>query len=53
MHTSTLLALHEAGSAVNAHNQVARDLGVQRAAVPSLFAPQNALDPRHHLGDAH
>lgn len=50
MHTRPLLALDQTRGPVNAHNQVASHLGVQGAAVPRLLAPQNALDPRHHLG---
>lgn len=48
-----LLRLDKACCPVDAHNQVASDLGVQGAAVTSLVDTQHAADPGHHLCEAH
>mmetsp|Transcript_13087 Transcript_13087/g.33250 ORF Transcript_13087/g.33250 Transcript_13087/m.33250 type:complete len:264 (+) Transcript_13087:848-1639(+) len=44
-----LLRLYEAGRAVDADNQAARHLRVQRAAVPCLLDAQDALEPGDDL----
>ncbi|GJN24651.1 hypothetical protein PR202_gb12403 [Eleusine coracana subsp. coracana] len=44
-----LLRLDEAGGAVDADDEVARDLGVEGAAVAGLLGAEDALDPGHHL----
>jgi hypothetical protein len=41
----TLLALHEAGSAVNADNQTSSDLGVKSSGVTSALNTEHALEP--------
>ena len=43
--TRALLALHQAGRAVDADNQAARDLGVQRTAVARSLAAEDLLHP--------
>nr|CAB3455082.1 unnamed protein product [Digitaria exilis] len=44
-----LLRLDEARGAVDADDEVAGDLGVERAAVAGLLDAEEALDPGHHL----
>ena len=45
-----LLRLDEAGGAVDADDEVAGDLGIERAAVPGLVDAEEALDPRDDPG---
>lgn len=47
--TSSLLRLDETRGAIDAHDQAASDLGIERAAVASLLDAQNATNPRHDL----
>lgn len=47
--TGALLRLDEASCALDADDQRARDLGVEGAAVASLFHLKNAADPGDHL----
>mmetsp|Transcript_24263 Transcript_24263/g.52200 ORF Transcript_24263/g.52200 Transcript_24263/m.52200 type:complete len:369 (+) Transcript_24263:459-1565(+) len=47
--SGALLRLDEPRRPVDAHDEVARDLGVQGAAVPGLLHPQHALEPSHDL----
>jgi hypothetical protein len=44
--SSALLGLDETSRAVNADDQASSDLGIEGAAVASLFSSKNALDPR-------
>eukprot|EP00964_Phaeocystis_antarctica_P140471 scaffold105341_cov63-Phaeocystis_antarctica.AAC.1 len=45
----TLLRLDEARGAVDAHDEAAGDLGVERAGVARLLHAQHPADPRDHL----
>ena len=47
--TSALLSLDKPGSAVNAHNEAASDLGVQGAAMTSFLHAQNTPQPGDNL----
>lgn len=47
--TGALLGLDKPGAAVNADDQAARDLGVERPGVARLLAAQNAAQPRDNL----
>lgn len=44
-----LLRFHQASGAIYTHDQAARHLGVERAAVSRFFDAEDALDPGHHL----
>ena len=47
--TGALLGLDEARGAVDAHDEAARHLGVEGAAVARLFGTQDPAHPRHNL----
>ena len=49
LRTGALLGLDEPRGALHAHDQAARDLGVQGPAVARLLHPQDPADPGHHL----
>lgn len=48
-HTGALLGLDEARGTVDAHNEAARHLGVEGAAVTRLFGTQDPAHPRNNL----